>query len=304
MSDFSSSRLWSHPVFASSKQLIPLAGYSGAAIALLRADNGTQFVRKAADGPSGNKSITDQARRQMALRKQLNGVADVPEVMGLGEIDDVAYFDMEFVPSGDVNVFLRNASFDEVQQFAASIDRLMIHMASVSDVGAAVPNTRAFLEKLDNIETRTEGRFSADLKPLREGFVAASGIFNSLEATIAHGDLTFENILVGKNHNLWVFDSIQPPIEHFWMDWSKLFQECEGRWYRHRKKFLSAGITHWLRNRWLRTAIEISPQYQEVHHLLLALTFARILPYANSADDINFVVQRVRAFGKAARSSV
>lgn len=299
MSSFDISNLGAHPAFASQKQVVPLAGFSGAAIALLRTANGARFVRKAAGEPAGNKAVKEQADRQIWLRNVLEGAAEVPKILETGEVDGLYYFDMEFVPSADVNIFLKSAPFDEIKRFSSRIEGLMIHMASRHDENATPPSGHAFIEKLDQIEQRTSGRFDHLLVPLREGFEQVEPLLSAMPATVTHGDLTFENVLVDPEGKLWLIDPIQSPIDHFWMDWSKLFQECEGRWYKHRGKHLSAGITHWLRNRWLSAAAEISPDYPALHHLLLALTFARILPYARSETDVNFVAERVEAFGNA-----
>jgi hypothetical protein len=100
---------------------------------------------------------------------------------------------------------------------------------------------------------------------------------------------------------LWLIDPIQSPIDHYWFDWAKLFQECEGHWYLHRRKPISSGVVHWLRNRWHRAAIDLVPGYAAWHYLLLALTFARILPYARSESDVEFVTARVQAFSRSAQ---
>lgn len=289
--------LRTHPAYQSCDEVVPLTGFSGALIALVRTPAGSQFVRKAAQNSIDSMTIKEQAQRQAWLRTSLSGAAEVPEILEEGAVDGHYYFDMEFVPSGDVNIFLRNASFDGVKVFSERIERFMADMSSLHDINAAAPDNTAFIEKIDQIESRTLGQFADLLTPIRNGFFETQKIISSMQPTIVHGDLTFENILVGKDNKLWIIDSIKPPIDHYWMDWAKLFQECEGRWYGHRGKNLSAGVTHWLRNRWLKTAIEISPNYEVLHHLLLALTFARILPYAKTKEDVDFVVERVKAFG-------
>ena len=103
--------------------------------------------------------------------------------------------------------------------------------------------------------------------------------------TAVHGDLTFENILVGRGGQLWLIDAIDLPFHHYWLDWAKLFQECEGRWHAHRGRPISTSVTWWLRTRWMDAAARLAPEYPSRHYLLLGLTFARILPYALSDFD-------------------
>lgn len=292
-----------HPAFTGFRQVMPLAGFSGAAIALVRNPGGAEFVRKAAMTQGSNEALRTQAARQHWLRSELAGAAGVPEILGEGEVDGLYHFDMEFVPSRDSNAFLNSASFEEIRQFAERIEELLRHLSARRLPDRAPPSVPPLLLKLAEIDSRTSGRFAHLLDPLRRLAESLQAFPGEAAATAAHGDLTFENILVGAKLRLWLIDPIQSPVDHYWFDWAKLFQECEGRWYQHRGKQLSSGITHWLRNRWLKTAAEIAPGYAAWHHVLLALTFARILPYAHAPADQDFVAERVRAFCEAASLS-
>lgn len=293
-----------HPAFASFKQVVPLAGFSGAAIAIVRNSGGAQFVRKAAMAQGGNDVLRTQAARQHWLRDQLAGAAGVPEILDEGELDGLYHFDMEFVPSRDAHAFLNNASFGDIEYFADRIEELLRHMSERRLPDRAAPTVQPLLLKLAEIDGRTAGGFARLLDPLRATVEALGAFPDGAPATATHGDLTFENILVGPKFRLWLIDPIQSPVDHHWFDWAKLFQECEGRWYEHRGKPLSAGVTHWLRNRWLDAANAITPNYAAWHYLLLALTFARILPYARTPRDVEFVAERVAAFGTVARQSI
>lgn len=290
-----------HPGFSSFRQVIPLAGFSGAAIALLRNPGGSQFVRKAAMTGDRNGPMRVQADRQRWLRNRLAGAAEVPEILDEGEIEGLYYFDMEFVPSRDANAFLATASFGDTERFAASVEQLILHLSQCRLDTQAAPTTQPLILKLAEIDARTSGGFANILEPLREMIDATAFPAGATHATACHGDLTFENILVGAKHRLWLIDPIQSPMDHYWFDWSKLFQECEGYWYLHRRKPISTGVVHWLRNRWHRAANDLTPGYAAWHYLLLALTFARILPYVRTEDDMSFVVGRVQHFSLSAK---
>ncbi|KAH2811069.1 hypothetical protein KXV85_005342, partial [Aspergillus fumigatus] len=71
--------------------------------------------------------------------------------------------------------------------------------------------------------------------------------------------------------------------------------ECEGRWHSHRGRSISTSVTWYLRERWMQAAKRLSPAYGPRHYILLGLTFARILPYARSDQDLAFVSSRVHA---------
>lgn len=293
-----------HPAFARFDQVLPLSGFSGATIALAKPSGGVQFVRKAATNSAANDALRHQANRQAWLRSQLNGVAQVPEVLNDGEIDGLYYFDMPFVPSRDANAYLTSAPFDELAGFAERVEQLMRRLSEtrVPD-SSRPPASESIHRKVEEIARRTHHRFDDLLEPLRRTLASLDELVPGSLATVTHGDLTFENILVGARRELWLIDPIDSPVDHYWIDWSKLFQDCEGRWHLHRGKRLPLNVTRWLRHRWMAAATSLAPGYASRHYLLLALTFARILPYARSKTDLNFVIERVRAFGQAAEET-
>lgn len=295
----------SHPAFQGFDEVLPLAGFSGASIAVLRRSGSASFVRKVAKTTQANKALRAQADRQIWLRAKLDGAANVPEVFEQGEVEDLYYFDMEFVPSRDANSFLISANFTELREFAERVEEMVTCMSQSSLEGhAEEASLDPFRSKLAEISQRTDGRFDALIAPIGEALERLPRFATNPAPTVCHGDLTFENILVSARRDLWTIDAIPSPIDHYWMDWTKLFQDCEGRWHIHRGKKLSVGVTRWLRNRWFSYAVKLAPDYAARHYILLALTFARILPYAKERADLDFVAERIRLFGHAALENV
>jgi hypothetical protein len=284
--------------------VIPLSGFSGARVAVLRTPAGSRFVRKAGCDPATNAVLRSQAGRQQWLRSAVAGSANVPDVIAEGEIEGLYFFDMPFIPSRDAVSFLSCATFDELGEFAGRIEMLMRTLARTEPQPGVCrpPSKSALVEKLNEIVERTGGRFAEALEPLQRATAALDTLTDPKRAnpTALHGDLTFENILVGRGGQLWLIDTIDSPFDHYWLDWSKLFQECEGRWHVHRGRSISASVVWWLRNRWMSAAARFAPDYPSRHYILLGLTFARILPYTKTPRDSTYIAGRVFDFGSAA----
>jgi len=51
----------------------------------------------------------------------------------------------------------------------------------------------------------------------------------------------------------------------------------------------------------LKKVFELNPVYVKFHSLLLAITFARILPYATTHDQKGFIIERIEFFAKSTR---
>jgi hypothetical protein len=297
-----------HPALVGFSEALPLSGFSGALVVLMRTPAGSRFVRKAARDAATSLVLRRQARRQRWLRTAVATSANVPEVIAEGEIEGLYYFDMPFIPARDAVSFLSSATFDELGEFAGHIESLITNLARTGpEPGVSRPPTKdVLLGKLNEISARTDGRFTKALAPLCTA-TSALAIFTdprNATPTAVHGDLTFENILVGRNGQLWLIDTIESPFDHYWLDWSKLFQECEGRWHAHRGRPISTGVTWWLRARWMSAATRLAPDYPLCHYILLGLTFARILPYALSDRDSMYLSGLVSAFGNAALAAI
>jgi hypothetical protein len=286
--------------FAPFDEVIPLSGFSGADIAIVRRGDGRAFVRKAASTPAAGTTLRRQAARQARLAAVLGSEANVPEVLDEGEIDGAYYFDMALVAGRDAVAHLADADLGSVAGFAERTERLLERLRASAPCGDAPgPSSAAVTAKLDEIQTRTAARFDEPLEQLRE---AAEGLAPVLSSgpTACHGDLTFENILIDRSGGLWLIDAIDSPFEHAWQDWSKLFQDAEGLWHRHRGRAVAPSVTAYLARRWRAAAERQDPAYGRLHPLLLGLTFARILPYARTAADEAFVLGRLRPLAAAA----
>ena len=97
-----------------------------------------------------------------------------------------------------------------------------------------------------------------------------------------------------------MLDLLDTPYEHYWQDVAKLHQDLAGGWYRRRSAPISQYVLDYMRHRLRETVRALDPRYDQVHAVLMAVVFARILPYVRTDAERAFVSARVRFFAEQA----
>jgi aminoglycoside phosphotransferase (APT) family kinase protein len=280
-----------------------LSGLSGAEVLLATRDNRHWFIRKAAQDPRGSDRLRRQAAKQLQFAEHLPGVVRTPRILDEGEIEGRYYFDMEFIRGADGASFLRRASYSQVADFsrrlcdyltvAASKEPLRDNPATAFDAMYAKVCEAQGLSGCMSDDTLA--KLFLGLQKLRR--------IGELQPTLCHGDLTLENMVVDEQGEIWVLDLLDSPFEHYWQDIAKLHQDLAGQWYLTRHPPIAKCVLEFLSRQIMQTAERLQPQYREVHWLLVAATFVRILPYAPDAEKLQFVCQRIEHFANLANGS-
>ena len=287
------SDLATHPAFQHERHVVPLSGFSGAYVALLEGSvSERKRVRKAAVLPKDNARLQEQAILQGRVATALSGTAHVPAMLEEGFVEGCYWFDMEFVPGLDAVEYLSTATPARAQSFIKQVSAILrVQAGAIDPHGPLIDLAAQVNGKLDEIDAKTKDAFKDLTVPLRQSLGQDQIL---LEPNFAHGDLTLENILVDQHENLWLIDTIPSPFNHYWIDLAKLYQDLEGRWFLHRGRSLSIGLTRMISEHLMQEAIRLDPRYKAYHPTLLGLTFARILPYCKSAEDTAFVTSRIK----------
>lgn len=278
-----------------------LVGLSGARVALMTKDDRTWFVRKTAVGAAQSARLRAQMAKQAAFAAVVGDVVRVPRILDAGERDGDFFFDMEFVRGVDGVSFLRRASQAEV---AALADRLRAYIEAIARQPPTIETSRGLFEasyakvcevqrKTSAIADDTLARLFLALEPLRR-------VGAGLTPTACHGDLTLENLIVDDTGQVWLVDLLDAPFEHYWQDVVKLHQDLEGGWYLLGHPPVARYVLEYVGRR-VRTAVAaVGEGYAQIHAVLLACTFVRILPYVRGDQERQFVLARVEHFARRA----
>ena len=273
-----------------------LPGFSGARVLLVTCDRRHWFVRKTATSAEQNQRLLRQAAKQTAFAREMRGLIRTPAILGEGEAAGRVYLDMEYVRGVDGVHYLQRASKEEVTLFCEKLCRYLIAAAERPPLTASsVDPFRAYYRKVCEVQAKTSALPADALARLFLAMQSLAG-FEEVTSTLCHGDLTLENIVIDEHGTLCFVDFLDSPFEHYWQDAAKLHQDLAGGWYRHRRPAVSRYVLDFLANRIRQTALDLNPAYAQVHNLLIALTFVRILPYARTEEEIRFLIERIAHF--------
>lgn len=276
-----------------------LSGLSGAQVFLITKDSRHWFVRKAAQTPANSERLQGQARKQVAFSRAMQDIVLTPRIFDEGEVEGRFYYDMEFVRGPDGTSYLLRASYEEVAKFA---DRLCDYIRLAAErppLADAKHNGlfEALYAKICEVH-RSTGLISEE--NLSHLFLALDRVrlLGSVPLTLCHGDLTLQNMVVGQDGMIWVVDLLDSPFEHYWQDVAKLHQDLSGGWYLLERPPVAQCVLDFVSRRLLQAATRLDEAYPQLHALLVASTFVRILPYARTPAERQFVSERITYFAR------
>lgn len=275
---------------------IPLKGHSGATVMLLQ-EGGAHVVRKTAGAPAQNARLLSQADKQ---RQLLYSGLPFPAVLKSGLDQDLAFFDMEYVPGRTVaNIVCEAAPF-----LADAVLGALQRLFDLFRLTAGAPlDSDLFLQKIGQIAACRSPVTAPHAKEIAETAARLARFsWDGIPRSACHGDLTLENILVCGNRRVVFIDCDECFASSWWLDAAKLFQDAAGHWcLRH---FYLAGDRG---AAMLNAAEHLDSLAAQLHALvaaadrslsdrlpqLAALHLFRTLPYAKDPRVVSFVLARI-----------
>jgi aminoglycoside phosphotransferase len=271
-----------------------LGGFSGALVLLVEDRDGRRYVRKVVGDPAHNGALKAQIDRQELIVQVLPDPLRIPAIIATGYVHSRYFIDMQLIDGLDGVTFLRTASLNDVRRFT---DALVEYIGTAESRRSPVPvNPDSFEQGVANKIADLRCKLETDseaLEVLEEIERQTARVVYPGATTLCHGDLTLENLLVDRDGTIWFIDLLPPPFEHVWFDLAKLEQDLAGGWYLRSHDQLDAGVRTFLLGA-VRSATSVG-SYETARVSLLALTFARILPYAKERSDRDFVMKRIRS---------
>ena len=256
-----------------------LLGHSGCELVILRLHDKLR-VRKT----SANEKYNERLRKQCEKQKQFIGTPGVfaPRVWNSGFHEGLFYFEMDYVHGQNFASFVESAPSILVLRAAKRLASLLMSTAAQRNLEENNAPTDAFAKKLTDLRGHI-----VPTPTIEAAFQLLMDYdWSAVPQNSGHGDLTFENIVVGGDGHLYLIDFLDSFHDSWLMDLAKLLQDLELGW-----SFRNSSQNT---NRELRLKIFKDELFRllalESNHALLPtlyrillLNVLRILPYANAS---------------------
>lgn len=261
------------------KVLKELSGHSGCNVILCK-ENTNLFVRKISSSYEYNSRLVIQCQKQKTFSSKL---ITSPKVFRSGYLDNLFYFDMEYIQGETLSQKLCNL---KVMEIIDVVNKLLTSNTTAEYCEEKTKKT--IVEKILNLKTI----INCQNYDIYFSYLLAVP-WNKLPISYCHGDLTLENIIIDKKGNLIFIDFLDSFINSRYIDISKLLQDLEAGWsYRNTQNI----IDYELRIR-IAKEVLIEKIMEEdngffkikMSYILLLLNLLRIIPYTNDRKTMNFI---------------
>lgn len=241
-------------------------GHSGCKLEL----TSNEILRKC----SGNNLYNERLKIQMLKQKSFTSteVIKSPRVFTSGTVDDLFYFEMEYINGLSFSDFIRQTPLNLSLQFFENLIA-WINSNGVNNFSDLVDN-EIIIKKLKSLDKFIPKKLSKTL--LKE--------VNNLKIPkgYCHGDLTFENIII-RNSNTFLIDFLDSYIESPFVDISKLYQDIYLQWsWRNKDVNTLTQIKLNIFRTHLENRLDLADNNIRAIEFLTIINFLRIIPYSSS----------------------
>lgn len=255
-----------------------LNGVSGCQVGLYR--NADQmFVRKISSSIEYNPRMRKQCEKQIMFS---NNCILTPKVYERGYLPNgLYYFDMEYIQGQTLASYLPHIESSRVQALAHNLIKCVIEREkNIPIIGHKLDPQTAFLEKLESLKGLAQSENNAK----RAVEWLASLDYSCITPSQCHGDLTFENLIVGNDGLIYVIDELDLFYSSWLLDVSKLLMDLDISWswrtkgrmdvnFRVRKMLLRESIKELLSESEYRLCLNL-----EMFHILRIVPYVRNIP--------------------------
>lgn len=251
-----------------------LNGYSGCKV-LLCQDEKSKYVRKISPFQSYNDRLESQSQKQERFNGEEKYKIKTPKIFRKGYIENLFYFDMEYISGNSMSDFLCNTDISSIRPHISVI----IDYLSESETTGKKDISQEVSKKVKNIG-KSSSKYNIYLESILEND------WHNTPVSSCHGDFTLENLMVS-NGEVYFIDFLDTFAETRLLDISKLLFDLRYFWSRRQVKRKAI-----VKNMHLDAVIRNTYLYKSntsTINSLIALDILRILPYCKEDYLIKYL---------------
>ena len=263
------------------KVIKELNGHSGCKILLCFREY--YFVRKISKSVDYNLRLKKQMNKQIYFYNELStDRITCPRVITHGYIENLFYFDMEYIRGTTYIEKIANANLVELKKIPKELIELISFLKTNSPIGEKISLSKKFISKIDELKKIIPPKYQSYLEQLR----IKSYNLPDIVSTWCHGDFVLENIIYDNEKQIFYFIDFQDLFaNHYWFDISLIFQDIDEAWYLFKHPEFDGKIMK-IKMDFIKREImpSIENEYLSYHSLFMAMKFLRIIPYSDKKD--------------------
>jgi aminoglycoside phosphotransferase (APT) family kinase protein len=275
-----------------------LTGQSGCAVELCRRD-AFYFVRKTSASFDYNARLMQQMEKQIGLRSLI----PVPDVIGHGTVNGLAYYEMDYVSGHDFGTYCTQEKLAAINNLSEGIVDVF---SSFAVTGEGMLDEEKFSKKIESVTAAIRAHPDYDDHAEILDWICgllADASWSTIPSTSCHGDFTLENIIFRAEGRLIFVDLLDGELDSFWMDMAKFMHDLETGWSLRRilwngtpsqearfLSMLSRYLAEELASR-IDTAFPDAIPYMRQMRMLQAM---RVLPYVKDSRIFAQIVDGLR----------
>lgn len=259
-----------------------LKGLSGCTIELWQHKNGKYLVKKVSASIAYNKRLIAQLEKQQKF--SLKGI-ETPEIYEKGyDENGLFYFFMEYIHGVTMAEYLRLNNFKKTLDV---FDLLLDHVLNGCQTAMEYISSTPVADKIDELILKLPDHTQLLQRMKRS-------IPSSIPKSQPHGDLTFENVMIGHNNHIYFIDFLDGFAETAYADIGKLNQELGLYWSVRFDHTPDLVLLYNKLNEHFQKISEERGVNKQTSIFFSLLSILRILPYTNNPLETDLINKKIQ----------
>lgn len=276
-----------------SKLISTLKGFSGSEVTLYEHADGSFLVSKKAVDKDRIERLRKQYKKHLFFfQKHDTELFKTPAIREVNDADDTFFFTYDFVEGVTLRHFIEISSAQEIRMIIDKVVAMIDYFSKQDPFELELEHA--------NFDQAVRGKIEVNAKMCGLSQTYIDTLLRELQNVnvregrmLSHGDLTFDNIIVDKDHTIWLID-YDVFFPHVWLDISKFCQDIGGKWHEMELgEKQSNNKLLYVRDYFLSQIEKIDSAYQDAHNFLMALVFLRLYPYARVEQNKKAIYQKI-----------